>query len=183
MQKKTIAMMLVAGCSIGMLTGCGISQEEHDNIILKIQTENAEAVAQLEKKVTDLEVNLKSEQRKAATARVELDDAAERIKTMQQEQTAAAEELAAEKAALANTTRNLASAKSRAEAADEAAAEAAAQLADAEAELVELERRFVQYLKNSAALDEVAPAVQSAPEAVAGEARSALDILNEMSTK
>ena len=30
MQIKSIAMLAVAGCAIGMLTGCGVPQDEHD---------------------------------------------------------------------------------------------------------------------------------------------------------
>ena len=44
MQIKTIAMLAVAGCAIGMLTGCGVPQEEHDAIVAKLKSDSEAAL-------------------------------------------------------------------------------------------------------------------------------------------
>ena len=47
MQIKSIAMLAVAGCAIGMLTGCGVPQDEHDAIVEAMAKKDADLAARL----------------------------------------------------------------------------------------------------------------------------------------
>ena len=199
MQKKTIAMMLAAGCAIGMLTGCGIPEEEHNAMIAQLKDERQKSEDSLNGKIADLESVVKSEKAKLRTKTIELDDASERIKSLQQKNAETEKELAGEKIKVSGLERDLASSKRATLTAQDKAQAAENKLATLDVEHQELKRRFEQFEKNMRALN--APPVQrttaaAAPAADDGlaafgepvaapktDAEEALDILNQMGTK
>jgi DNA repair exonuclease SbcCD ATPase subunit len=178
---KRIAMMVAAGCVISLMTGCGVPQEEHDAKVGELNTAWAE-IDNLNGKVTDLEALLKTEQGKVRTARIELDDAVERLQAAQQKEAVATKALAAEKSKTSSLERKVSSSKSSVMRAEERTSEVEAQLAELTVKYKEIQRRFEQFENNLKTLDGVAAPVAPAysPET---SSKSALDLLNEMSGK
>ncbi len=185
MQKKTIAMMAAAGCMIGMLTGCGIPEEEHLAIIAELEAKHQKAVDELNVTVTDKESVIDSQKAKLKTKSIELDDAAGKISDLKKQNAMTSKALAAEKAKIPGLERALASAKSATAAAEDAALEAENKLAALQSEHETLKNRFEQFEKNMRALSQTptgAPAAATTPAPAAG-GETALDILNQMSTQ
>jgi chromosome segregation ATPase len=182
MKMKAIAMMAAVGCAVTMLTGCGVPKEDHEAKIAELNTAWQE-IESLKGKNTDLESLLKAEQTKLRTARIELDDAAERISASQTKQAETASALATEKSKALGLESEVSSAKAETMSAQEAASEAEAALAKLQEDYKTLEGRFDQFSKNMQALD----GTQSAPGSAHGSARSdaeaAMDLLNQMSTQ
>ncbi|VGO21699.1 hypothetical protein [Pontiella sulfatireligans] len=188
MQIKTIAMMVVAGCSIGMLTGCGIPEEEHNAMIAQMASERQTSEDELNGKIADLESVVKSQKASIRTKTLELDDAAEQITALKKTSAAANKALATEKTKVSGLERDLATSKSSTLAARDQAQEAESQLATLEVEHEALKVRFEQFERNMRALGG-----SSAPSPVADimaeevvvetpktDAEAALDILNQM---
>ena len=44
MQKKTMAMIMMVGCSAMLLTGCGVSEEEHNKVLKQVEDRDKEIV-------------------------------------------------------------------------------------------------------------------------------------------
>jgi septal ring factor EnvC (AmiA/AmiB activator) len=72
MQKKSIAMMLVAGCAVGMLTGCGIPEEEHNAIIAEMEAKFKAEEEKLNIKIAEQDSVITSEKTKVAQLESEL---------------------------------------------------------------------------------------------------------------
>lgn len=189
MQKKTIAIMAAAGCMIGMLTGCGIPEEEHLGIIAELEAKHQKEVDALKVDIADLESVKKSQDSKIRTKTLELDDAVEQISTLKKQNAEAAKALAGEKEKVSVLERDLASSKSATLTAQDQLLATENKLATIEVEHEELKRRFEQFEKNMSALgttSSAAPA-KKAPEATTtapkGDSASPLDILNQMSSQ
>lgn len=186
MQMKTIAMMAAVGCAVTLLTGCGVPQEEHDAKIAELNTAWQE-IESLKGKNTDLDSLLNAEKAKLRTARIELDDAAERITASKTKQAETASALASEKSKVSGLESDVSSAKAATMRAQEAASEVEAELAKLQKEHQKLQGRFDQFEKNMRALDS-AQAGRSAPKAAPkasgpakSDAETAMDLLNQMS--
>lgn len=82
MQIKTIAMMAVAGCAIGMLTGCGVPQKEYDAMVAKLTTEKTDMESSLNATIAEKDSELSSEKAKTRKLQIDLNDAVERIKEL-----------------------------------------------------------------------------------------------------
>ncbi len=187
MQIKRIAMMVMAGCAMGILSGCGIPEEEHNALVAQMAAERAESEDVLNGKVADLESVVKSEKAKIRTARIELDDASERIKGLQQKSAETSKALATEKSKASKLEDQLASSKSSALAAQDQAVEAENKYSTLDVEHQELKRRFEMFQANMNSLGSAsAPASSSsaAPKTAAPKTDSdmAKSLLDEMST-
>jgi chromosome segregation ATPase len=154
MQKKSIAMMLVAGCAVGMLTGCGIPEEEHNAIIAEMEAKFKAEEEKLNIKIAEQDSVITSEKAKVRTSRIELDDATERIKGLQQKSAETATELASEKTKVAQLESELKTSKSATAAAQDQAMEAENKFNTLDVEYQELKRRFEMFQKNMSALNQ-----------------------------
>jgi len=183
---KRIVMMVVAGCAIGLLTGCGVPQEEYDAKIGELNAAAAEAEI-LNDKITDLESLLKAEQGKFNSKRIELDDAEKRITELTEKDAAAAKTLADEKGKVSELESDLAATKSAKGMAEDRSSEAETALAVLQGKYDKLLADYEQFKKNVRSLGgtELIPEAstpEAAPEADDGESSSktALDILDDM---
>jgi len=178
---KRIVMMVVAGCAIGLLTGCGVPQEEHD---AKIAELNAawEEIETLKGKSADLESLLNKERGQVRNARIELDDASKRISELTEKEAAAANALADEKGKVSKLEGDLAAAQSAVEAAKDQISELEAALAALQEETQRLQKRFTQFERNMNPSGS-ASTLSTAPKAGGSDKSSserALDLLNKM---
>ncbi len=194
MQIKGISMMLLAGCVIGLLTGCGIPEDEHYAILAEMDTKFKAEEEKLNSKITDLESLLKNEKSKVRSARAELDDATERIKGLQQTTAETSKALAGEKSKVAELESSLASVKSTLLAARDEVIEADNRFSALEKEYQEVKRRFEMFQKNLKALEqtstatvapaasaeEVGDAFSSAPQSDAARVSNLLDEMSSM---
>lgn len=178
MQKKTIAMMVVAGCAAMMLTGCGVKQEIHDAKVAELNTAWQE-IEGLKGKNADLDSLLNAEKAKLSSTRTDLDAATGRIKKLTAKEAETASALADEKAKVADLSSDLSSAKAKATSAQEAADEAGTELATLQAAYKTLQARWNQFNKNMQTLGQPQSATPGAA-VQEGDERSALDLLNEM---
>jgi len=185
MDKKAIAVMVAMGCVISVLTGCGISEEEHNAIIAGVEAKAAADQDALSSNIVDLESLLQSEKNKIRTARIDLDDASERIKGLQQKSISATKALSAEQKKVATLEKELSLAQSTAVIAQDQAIDAESKFVALEKKYQELSNRFEMYQKNMASIKQVA---SEAPVPVAvspmvepeSDSKSALDLLGEM---
>jgi chromosome segregation ATPase len=190
MQVKRVAMMVAAGCAMGILSGCGIPEEEHNAMIAQMAAERAESEDQLNGKIADLESVVKSEKAKVRTARIELDDATERIKGLQQKSAETAKALATEKSKTSQLESDLATSKSTALAAQDQAMEAESKYNTLDVEHQELKRRFEMFQSNLSSLNtapasgsSASPSSSNAPAAAPKtDSETAKSLLDQMST-
>ncbi len=188
MQMKKITMLLAAGCAIGMLTGCGIPEEEHNMIIAELEQKHAAEVDALNGTIGEKDDVIKAEKAKVRQNRIELDDASTRIKDLQEKTKLAEKSLATEKSKVSGLESDLKTSKSMTAAASDRAMEAENSYSTLDVEYQELKRRFEMFQKNlnaiseppsSAAMDEEpAPLMDEAPKS---NSKSASSLLDEMS--
>ncbi|MDF7825782.1 hypothetical protein P4B35_17265 [Pontiellaceae bacterium B12227] len=189
---KKLAMLLASGFAIGMLTGCGIPEEEHNMIIDGINTEHQKEVDKLKGDIADKETIIKNEKAKVRQNRIELDDATERIQGLQQKSAETSKALASEKSKVAKLESELKTSKSRTAAAQDDAMEAENKYSTLDVEYQELKRRFEMFQKNMSAISEPAPAAAEpaasvmddfpADTAPQSDAQKASSLLDQMST-
>ena len=186
---KKIAMLLAAGVAVGMLSGCGIPEDEHNMIIAELEGQHKAEVDKLMTEVADKDSLIKSEQAKVRQNRIELDDASARIKDLQQKSAETAKALAAEKSSVSSLESELKTAKSQAASAQDQAMEAESNYSTLDVEYQELKRRFEMFQKNLGAMSSPAsttsgssmptasstPTMDSAPKSDAQKASSLLD--------
>ncbi len=185
MQIKTVAMMIVAGCAIGMLTGCGIPEEEHNAMIADI---NAKAKAQEDKlnsQIADLDSLLKAEQNKSRTTQITLADTTDQLEKAKKQAAETAKSLTDEKATVAGLEKQLANQKAATDAALAQAGDAEAKYNTLDVEYQELKRRFEMFQKNMSSLGRTSSPVGAAPAPASSgapktDAESAMDLLNQM---
>ncbi|MEN8255132.1 MAG: hypothetical protein ABFR33_06640 [Verrucomicrobiota bacterium] len=177
---KRVMMMVVAGCAMGLLTGCGVPQEEYDAKIGELNAAAAEAET-LNGEIADLKSLLKAEQGKFNSKRIDLDGAEKRIAELEKKEAAAAKALADEKGKVSQLESDLAAAKSAKGMAQDKASELEAALAGLQGKYDKLVADFEQFKKNMRSLGAPVPA-SPAPAADDGESSSktALDILDDM---
>ena len=179
---KRIIMMAAAGCAVGMLTGCGVPQEEHDAKIAELNSAWAE-IETLKGSVTDLESLLKAEKGKTRNSRIELDAASKRITELTAKEAAAANALADEKGKISELESQLAAATSATGMAEDRTTEAEAALAALQVEYDKLQARFDQFQKNMRSLSGAStPAAAPKTDGSAkSDSETALNLLDEMS--
>lgn len=183
MQKKTIAMMAVAGCMATLLSGC-ISQEEYDAKLKELDTAK-QTIETLEGTVEDLEADVKKERSNARTATVKLVSAKDNEKILKAKEAVAVSALASEKATVSGLESELSAEKANVVTARKSADDAIADLAELQTAYKTLKARWTQIEANRKAINgastpaKKSPAVAPAPKADS----SALDMLNEMGSK
>ncbi len=192
---RRIAMMVMAGCMVGMLTGCGVPKEEHE---AKVAELNAawEEIETLKGKIADTESLLKAEQGKVRNKGIQLDDTSKRLAELTEKEAATTKALADEKGRVVALESDLAAAKSAMGMAQDATSEVEAALAKLQAEYEQLQNRFDQLKKNmlsfgsGASIPAEAPTAAAAPKADAApqaddgapktDSKTAMDLLDEM---
>lgn len=186
---RRIVMMVMAGCMVGMLTGCGVPQEEFDAKVAELDAA-AETNNMLTAKVEDLGTQLNAEKSKGRSMQLKLDDANKSLSEMEAKDVASAQALVAEQGKVADLESALSTLKSAKQLADDQISELEAALAELQAEYENLQHRFGQLKKNMLSFGEggsspaVQPQASSAPQtsgkAPAADSKSALDLLDEM---
>ena len=186
---KNIAMLLVAGCAIGMLTGCGIPEEEHNMIIAELDAKHQTEVDKLKGDIADKESINKNEKAKVRQSRIELDDATDRIKGLQQKSAETSKALAIEKSKATKLESELKTSKSRTASAQDQAMDAENKFSTLDVEYQELKRRFEMFQKNMNSIGTpaptAAPAGNSPAPASSGpqtDAQKASSLLDQMGT-
>lgn len=158
---KKIAMLLVTGSAIGMLTGCGIPEEEHLAIIADIEAKHAGEVDDLNGQIEEQKELVKNEKAKVRQNRIELDDATERIQGLQQKSAETSKALAGEKSKVAKLESDLKSSKAKNAAAEDRAVEAETAYSTLDVEYQDLKRRFEMFQKNMSSMSSPSPAPSS----------------------
>lgn len=193
---KKIAMLLVTAGAIGMLTGCGVPEEEHLAALENQKTDYEEQIDKLKGEIEAQKDLVSNEKKKVRQGRIELDDATERIQGLQQKSAQTSKELAAEKSKVAKLESELRTTKSKAAAAEDRATEAETSLSTLDVEYQELKRRFEMFQKNMSSMStapasapaavEAAPVVEAAstpaPAAPKTDAEKASSLLDQMGT-
>lgn len=170
MKVKNVAMMIAAGCALGMLTGCGVPQEEHDAKVAAMTAERVDLEDKLNGKVADLESVVKSEKAKVRTSRIELDDATERITGLQQKSAKSIKALASVKTEVAQLKTELATAKSAMLAAQDKATTIEEKFNALDVEYQGLKRRFEMFQSNMGSINSSStPAASSALDVMDAE--------------
>lgn len=196
MQKKRIAMMLVSGFAIGMLTGCGVPEEEHLAALASQEAAFKAEEGKLKEEIERQKDLVTNEKAKVRTARIEMDDATERIKGLQQKSAETAKALTAEKSTVADLESQLKTSKSMASSAREQANAWEEKYNALQVEFQEVKRRFEMFKKNMSALagatdPQPAAAVESDIDSLEGlgqpvmeepksDAQKALGLLEQM---
>jgi chromosome segregation ATPase len=142
MQIKSIAMLAVAGCAIGMLTGCGVPQKEHDAIVAQL---NADALATedaLNITLADTQSLLEVESAKTRKLQIELNDTAERIDELKSSANELTDSLAAELSKVSQLESDLTAVKNTVASAQQATRDAENERNVMEIEKQETQRRF-----------------------------------------
>ena len=142
MQIKSIAMLAVAGCAIGMLTGCGVPQDEHDAIVAQLNAEAQASEDALNAKLAETQADLTAELAKTSKLEVEIQNTVARIDELK----LAADEvnglLVAEQDKVAQLEADLAAVTATVDSSHQQALDAEAQRDLMEREKVETQRRF-----------------------------------------
>ena len=179
MQKRSIAMMAAVGCAVTMLTGCGISKEEHQAVVDDLNAKMAE-IETLKGNAAELDSKLDAEKSKVRKKGIELENAAEDLAKSKTATAEASSALASETAKVNTLERALSSEKSRVVSAQQNTEEVAADLADLQTAHKVLQARWDQFKKNLDTLDDTAGSGKARTPVAADDGRSALDLLNEM---
>ena len=197
MQIKSIATMLIAGCAIGLLTGCGVPQEEHDAIVAQLNADHQQVVDDLQTKLTDAESLLAAEKTRASNLTSDLRESSalndELKNTIQDLNTS----VAGAQSQISSLESQLASANQSIQSAQQMAADAQNDAANARMEAEKTTRRFEELIANLIALNKIKPedvgfdnlSVDAAPAMDVGsaadmggssESSSAASLLDEM---
>jgi chromosome segregation ATPase len=175
-----------------MLTGCGVPQEEVDAMVTAIEEDYDAQIDVLNGTIADNESIIKSEKAKNRQNRIELDDATERIKDLQQKSAETSKELATVKSQAAKLDSELKTAKNQTAAAQDQAKAAEGKYNTLDVEYQELKRRFEMFQKNMSSIGTpattapaksavTAPAAASnAPQTDAQKAASLLDAMGTL---
>ena len=189
MPMRKIIMMVMAGCMIGMLTGCGVPKKEHE---AKVAELNAawEEIETLKGRLDDTETLLKKEQGKVRNSQIELDDASKRVAELTEKEAATSTALADEMDKTAALETDLVAAMAAIGMANDQIGELEAALAKLQGEYDSLLNRFNELKKNMLSLGgevpmaDVEPKAAAAPKADEGAPKSnsktAADLLDEM---
>lgn len=186
MPMRRIVMMIMAGCMIGMLTGCGVPKEEHEAKLAELNAAWAE-IETLKGKIADTESLLKVEQGKVRNNQIDLDDAGKKLTEMKEKEAATAKALTVEKGKVTALENDLAAAKSATQLANDQISELEAALAKLQGEYDSLQNRFDQLKKNMLSFGDASmPAVESetveAPATDDESPATAKGLLDDMST-
>jgi hypothetical protein len=164
MQIKSIAMIVIAGCAIGMLTGCGVPQEEHDAIVAQLTSEKETAVNELQTKLDDTTSLLNAEQARTSSLNSDLRDSTvlnDELKQANDELKATIEDANGQISTLES---QLATARASIRTAQDRATAAENGRSQAEMETRNTERRFNELILNLINLNKIKPSDVGWPE-------------------
>lgn len=142
MQIKSIAMLAAAGCAIGMLTGCGVPQDEHDAIVAQMTAERQTSEDALNVKLADTQSLLDAESAKTRKLQIELNDSAERIDELKSSVTELTDTISGEQSKVSQLESSLAATKASVASAQQQARDAENARNVMEIEKQETQRRF-----------------------------------------
>jgi chromosome segregation ATPase len=142
MQIKSIAMLAVAGCAIGMLTGCGVPQDEHDAIVAQLNAEAQASEDALNAKLAETEADLTAELAKTSKLEVEIQDTVARMDELKLAAEEAGELLVAEQEKVTQLKADLAAVTATVDASHQQALDAENERDLMEMEKIETQRRF-----------------------------------------
>ena len=134
--------------AIFLIAGCGVPQEEHDALVLQMQTEKAELEANLNTKISELESIVKSEKAKVKSHRLEMDNAERKIKDLQTKNAQSVKDLAKTKSEITSLKRSLNRAEDARDRSEKKVSETESQLNSVQAEKDQLQFRFDQLVRN-----------------------------------
>jgi chromosome segregation ATPase len=192
MQMKSIVKMVIAGCAIGMMTGCGVPQEEHDAIVAQLNTEHDQVVAQLNTKVAETDSLYKSEKDKTRTLSADLKDSSALNGELKDEIKELKTSLLTANSKVSSLESKLASTQATIKSASDKASKALSECSAMEMEAQAVQRRYDELIANLIRLNKIKPEdIGLDPSLAAGvdmdmgeeavtEDSSANDLLKEM---
>lgn len=142
MQIKSIAMLAVAGCVIGMLTGCGVPQEEHDAIVAQLNAEAQASEDALKATLDETKADLIAELAKTSKLEIEIQDTAARMDELKLAADESSELLVAEQSNVSQLEADLAAVTATVDSSHQQALDAENQRDLMEMEKIETQRRF-----------------------------------------
>ena len=137
--------LLLALC---LLAGCGVPQEEHDAMILQLQSEKTEIETSLNEKIAELESIVKAEKAKVKSHRLEMDNAERKIRDFQTKNAQSIKDAAKAKSEITSLKRSLNRAEDARDRAEEKVSRINDQLAQIRSEKDDIQFRFDQLVKN-----------------------------------
>jgi len=142
MQIKSIAMLVVAGCTIGMLTGCGVPQKEHDAIVAQLTAEAQATQDALNAQLTETQASLDAESAKSSKLQTEVENSVARIDELKGAADDLTASLTAEQDKVAQLDSELAEVKGTIASYQQQTADAESARDAMELEKIETQRRF-----------------------------------------
>jgi len=142
MQIKSIAMLVAAGCTIGMLTGCGVPQKEHDAIVAQLTAEAQATEDALNAQLAETKSSLDSESAKSSKLQLELKNTESLIEELRNAAAEKADALVAEQDKVAQLESDLTAVKSTISSYQQQTADAESARDAMELEKQETQRRF-----------------------------------------
>ena len=137
--------LLLALC---LLAGCGIPQEEHDAMILQLQSEKTEIETSLNEKIEELESIVKAEKAKVKSHRLEMDNAERKIRDFQTKNAQSIKDAAKAKSEITSLKRSLNRAEDARDRAEEKVSRINDQLAQIQSEKDDILFSFDQLVRN-----------------------------------
>ena len=137
--------LLLALC---LLAGCGVPQEEHDAMILQLQSEKTEIETSLNEKIAELESIVKAEKAKVKSHRLEMDNAERKIRDFQTKNAQSIKDAAKAKSEITSLKRSLNRAEDARDRAEEKVSRINDQLAQIQSEKDDIQFRFDQLVRN-----------------------------------
>ena len=132
-----------------LLNGCGVPQEEHDAIVIQLQSELTDFKSDTEQRISELESIVKSEKAKVKSHRLEMDNADRKLRELQQKNADSVRDIAKAKSEIVSLKREIERSDSAKERAQLATSKTEEELAEVVAERDDLKFRFDQLINLS----------------------------------
>ena len=145
---KKIYKNLFLLLTLCLLAGCGVPQEEHDAMILQLQSEKTEIETSLNEKISELDSIVKAEKAKVKSHRLEMDNAERKIKDFQTRNAQFIKDAAKTKSEITSLKRSLNRAEDARDQAEEKISVINNQLSQIQAEKNDIQFRFDQLMRN-----------------------------------
>ena len=139
------------------VTGCYVTEEDHNNAIAKLQSERADIESSLNDKISDLESIVKAEKAKGKSLRLQLDSTERKLKDGQKKALVAAKEAAKIKSQVTSLERDINRVESEKSRIEQELADMEEQLSAIEIERDEVIDDLEQLRNNMSALSEPKP--------------------------
>ena len=137
-----------------LLNGCGVPQEEHDAIVIQLQSELTDFKLDTEQRISELESIVKSEKAKVKSHRLEMDNAERKLRELQQKNADSVRDIAKAKSEIVSLKREIERSDSAKERAQLATSKTEEELAEVVAERDDLKFRFDQLINNLNGVEE-----------------------------